>query len=292
MIPWVEFGLGAWAVQGGIHALPQALAKLAGELGVTFHFSTPVQAIEHEGNRIKGIRVKDEVRPFDVVVSNTEVKRTYRLLEAGGPLGRRSQAWRRKYEEGQPSTSGVVFLWGMDTNFAELGHHNVFFSPDYNAEFLAMFDEGRLADDPTVYVNITCKDTPTDAPPGQENWFVLVNAPNDTGPVRKTGTEALARLRQAALGRIEANLGREVRSHIVQEQVLSLGESLYGLASHSALAAFDRHPNRAPGLKGLYLCGGSVHPGGGMPLATLSGKIAAELATKDFPLVQQKDGTP
>ncbi len=282
MIPWVEFGLGAWAVDEGIHAIPRALQKLAVELGVTFRFSTPVKAIVHDHGRVRGVTVQKELLPFDLVVSNAEVQRTYKLLEAGGKLGQRPLKWKAKYEKGEPSSSGVVFLWGMDAAFAELGHHNIFFSPDYAAEFQAMFDEGRLADDPTVYVNITSKHTPGDAPPGQENWFVLINAPHDAGPTRKIGAEALATLREAVLHRVETNLGREIRSHIVQEQVLSMGESLYGLASHKALAAFDRHPNRAPGLKGLCLCGGSVHPGGGMPLAVLSGKIAAELATRDL----------
>lgn len=291
MIPWVEFGLGAWAAPEGIHSIPRAMQRLATELGVQFQFSTAVTAIVHDRGRVRGLRLGDEAapEPFDLVVTNVDVGPSYRLLEAGGPLPGGAQRRKRAYAAGEPSTSGVVFLWGVDTSHPELGLHNVFFSPDHDAEFRNLF-AGRLPDDPTAYVNITSKTTPTDAPPGQENWFVLVNAPHDPAP--GTVGADLARLRRATLGRIEANLGRRVEPHIVQEAVLtpadietatsSPGGSLYGLASHRALAAFDRHPNRAPGFRGLYFCGGSAHPGGGMPLAVLSGRIAADLATRDF----------
>jgi len=301
MIPWVEFGLGAWAADEGIHSIPRAMHRLATELGVKFRFSTPVRAIVHDRGRVQGLKIQKEVIRFDAVVTNADVGPTYRLLGHGGLLRRAQTKWREKYRKGQPSTSGVVFLWGVDTSFSELGLHNVFFSSDSDAEFKSLFEGQQLPFDPTVYVNITSKTTPGDAPPGQENWFVLVNAPHDPGPQRKVDSWAVERLREAVLRRIETNLGRVVRSHIVQEAILtpadveaatgSPGGSLYGLASHRPLAAFDRHPNRAPGFQGLYFCGGSAHPGGGMPLAVLSGRIAAELATNDLRPVQRTHGT-
>lgn len=294
MIPWVEFGLGAWAADDGIHAIPRAMHRLAADLGVRFHFSSPAVAIVHQRNRITGLRLSGSRTdlPFDLVVSNADVGPTYRLLEAGDQrLPGAAARWRDQYRRGEPSTSGVVFLWGMDTVHPELGLHNVFFSPDHDAEFRSLFG-GAIPGDPTAYVNITSRTTPADAPPGQENWFVLVNAPHDRGPDRIVTGATLERLRTATLARIKANLGRSVEDHIVQEAVVtpadleaatgSPGGSLYGLASHRALAAFDRHPNRAPGFRGLYLCGGSAHPGGGMPLAVLSGQIAADLAARDF----------
>ena len=293
LIPWVEFGLGAWAADDGIHSIPRAMHRLATELGVKFRFSTPVKAVVHDRGRIRGVRVQRELIPYDAVVSNADVGPTYRLLATGGELKRGHRAWQDRYRRGEKSTSAVVFLWGINTSFEELGLHNLFFSADPEAELRSLFSEHRLPADPTTYVNITSKATPGDAPPGQENWFVMVNAPHDPGPERIVDSWAVERVREAALRRIETNLGRVVRSHIAQEAVLtpadfeaatgSPGGSLYGLASHQALAAFDRHPNRAPGFRGLYLCGGSVHPGGGMPLAVLSGRIAAEWAARDFP---------
>lgn len=302
MIPWVEFGLGAWAALDGIHAIPRAMQRLAADLGVTFRFSTPVKAIVHSRGHIQGVQVDRAVLPFDAVVCNADVGPLYHLLAHGGPLSPRQTAWRERYRRGEPSSSGVVFLWGVDTSFAELGLHNVFFSPDSDAEFRSLFHDRKPPTDPTVYVNITAKTTPGDAPPGQENWFVLVNAPHDPGPQRIVDSWAIERLREATLRRIEENLGRVVRSHIVHEAIMTPadleaatgcpGGSLYGLASHQARAAFNRHPNRAPGFRGLYVCGGSSHPGGGMPLAVLSGRIAAELATRDLHPVQRDHGPP
>jgi len=298
MISWVEFGLGTWAAADGIHAIPRSMHKLATELGVKFRFSTPVKAIVHERGRIQGLQLKRDLLPFDAVVSNADVGPTYRLLAEGGRLSGCQCRWRNRYRKGEPSSSGVVFLWGMDTAFPELGLHNVFFSPDSDAEFRSIFEVNQVPMDPTVYVNITSKINPGDAPPGQENWFVMVNVPHDPGPRRLIDPWVLQRLKEATLRRIEANLGRIVRSHIVQEATItpadmeaatgSPGGSLYGLASHRALSAFDRHPNRAPGFRGLYFCGGSAHPGGGMPLAVLSGRIAADLATRDFAPEQQE----
>lgn len=294
MIPWVEFGLGAWAADDGIHAIPRAMHRLATELGVSFHFSTPVTALAHQGKRMSGVCLEGSPSPlpFDAVVSNVDVGPTYQLLEAGGATTPRQRRWGERYRRGEPSSSGVVFLWGMDRAHPELGLHNVFFSNDHDAEFRSLFHDREVLQDPTAYVNITSKTTPGDAPPGHENWFVLVNSPHDPGPQRLVNELTLPGLREATLNRIEANLGRSVREHIVQEAALtpadieaatgSPGGSLYGLASHRALAAFDRHPNRAPAYRGLYLSGGSAHPGGGMPLAVLSGRIAAQLATKDL----------
>jgi len=296
MIPWVEFGLGAWAADRGIHSIPEAMQTLAEAQGVRFHNETPVEAILHDGGRIRGLQTGGapgpQVHGAEVVVTNADVGPSYRLLEAGGPLPRAARRRRDAYLGGEPSSSGVVFLWGVAAEHPELGLHNVFFSPDSGTEFRALFEERRLPEDPTVYVNITSKVTPGEAPPGQENWFVLVNAPHDPGPVRRVDAEAVARLRAAVLRRVEAALGRPLGPRIVEERILtpadlerttgSPGGSLYGLASHRALAAFDRHPNRAPGFRGLYFCGGSAHPGGGMPLAVLSGRIAADLAARDF----------
>jgi phytoene dehydrogenase-like protein len=180
-----------------------------------------------------------------------------------------------------------VFLWGLSDSFPELGVNNIFFSADYRREFRELFEERTCPRDPTIYVNVTSKITPTDAPRGGENWFVLVNAPYLAG---QDWSRETARVRRRVLEVLEGRLGRPVAGRIAVEQVLTPEDirdatgssqgSLYGISSNTPLAAFLRHPNRSRRHRGLYFCGGSVHPGGGMPLAVLSGKIAADLVRK------------
>jgi len=176
----------------------------------------------------------------------------------------------------------MVFYWGMDRAFPELGLHNIFFSSDYKKEFDQIFELGEVPDEPTIYINITSKITPEDAPNGGENWFILLNVPYDRGQDWKGEAE---KARKAVLKRLEDQLDGGVERHIAVEQVMTPLEiekntnsaygSLYGISSNDVLAAFRRHPNRVKNPRGLYFCGGSSHPGGGMPLAILSGKIAA-----------------
>ena len=180
-----------------------------------------------------------------------------------------------------------MFLWGVARSFPQLQVHNIFFSGDYRAEFAALFDRLELPAEPTIYVNVTSKVEAADAPPGGENWFVLLNAPRHAG---QDWPALAARARQAVLTRLSRALGCDVGGLIRAEKILAPPDierdtgstygSLYGIASHSPVAAFLRHPNRSRRIGGLYFAGGSAHPGGGMPLALLSGPLAAELAEK------------
>ncbi len=298
IIPHVEYGLGAWAVEGGIHAVPRGLERLAQELGVQFHYGVSVDRImtNHEGaaprrfshrSAVTGLEVAGEHIPAEVVISNADVTTTYeRLLhDTEAPLYKR-------YRTLEPSSSGLVFYWGIRRRFPELGLHNIFFSDDYEGEFRQIFQEGRCGDDPTIYINITSKaGSPNDAPPDGENWFVLVNAPWDNG--QDWEAEA-ARVRTAVLRRLTAELGTDVESLIeVESRMLppdiaartdSFRGSLYGISSNSRAAAFLRHRNRSRRYPGLYFVGGSAHPGGGMPLVVLGGGIAAELVRRHHPV--------
>jgi phytoene desaturase len=286
IIPYVEYGLGGFAVAGGIHAIPAALDRLARKLGVRLILGARVERILHRSRRIRGIRVGGENLGYDVVVSNADVLRTYEDL-----LGDSEARPALRYKRLEPSSSGLVFFWGMGQSNPELGVNNIFFSADYPREFRELFVERVCPNDPTVYVNITSKVTAEDAPADGENWFVLINAPYEAG---QDWPHAVAASRQRILCRVERALGREVAGAIVTEEVMSprdielntgsrLG-SLYGISSNTPMAAFLRHPNRSRRYRGLYFCGGSVHPGGGMPLAILSGKITSDLIRRHDPV--------
>jgi phytoene dehydrogenase-like protein len=182
------------------------------------------------------------------------------------------------------SSSALIFYWGVGRPFPELHLHNIFFSRDYRAEFSHLFESKRMYDDPTVYVNITSKMEEGQAPEGKENWFVMLNAP--AGGDRFT-EEVVAHARVNTLRKLKRILGTDVEPYIETEDVLtpagierntdSYMGSLYGTSSNSRWAAFLRHANSRSGIPGLYFTGGSVHPGGGIPLCMKSAKIVASM---------------
>lgn len=284
IISYVEHSLGCYGVRGGIYRIVESLEAIALKRGVRIHYGSKVEGIHLQGGGVSELTVSGERLPFDVVVSNIDIGAMYRLLRIAGRPEPRAVTPRPE----ECSSSAVVFLWGMGERSPMLGLHNVFFSRSYRREFTEIFDRRKLPEDPTIYLHVSCKLTPSDAPAGGENWFLMVNAPPNTG---QEWPRLVADLRGRIVRRLEETLGGPLERSILRELVLtpanlesstgSLYGSLYGVASNSALSAFRRHPNRVPGVRGLYACGGSTHPGGGMPLVLLSAKIATELVERD-----------
>jgi phytoene dehydrogenase-like protein len=182
------------------------------------------------------------------------------------------------------STSALIFYWGIKREFAELDLHNIFFSANYKEEFNHLTHLKTIYHDPTVYVFISKKYQPRHAPDGCENWFTLINVPHDAG---QDWDKLIAEARKNIIAKLSAELGVDVESLIVSETVnspktieaktLSYLGALYGSASNDKYSAFLRHPNFSSKIRNLYFCGGSVHPGGGVPLCLLSAKIIDEL---------------
>ncbi|MFN8923305.1 MAG: 1-hydroxycarotenoid 3,4-desaturase CrtD [Sphingobacteriia bacterium] len=280
LIPHLEFNLGAYLPVGGMYAIAHALEGLARRQGVHFHYNQPVERITVEKQRATGLQVNGSLLAADQVVCNLDVFYAYhRLLPDQKPPERTLRQER--------SSSALIFYWGINRSFSELDVHNIFFSEDYAGEFSALFADRSLHADPTVYVHITSKQEPQDAPAGCENWFVMINAPSLAG---QDWGKLIPRARQHILAKLERMLGQPVAARIVAEQVLgpeqiqantgSYQGALYGTASNNRFAAFLRHPNFIHRIRNLYFCGGSVHPGGGVPLSLLSGKIVADLIAK------------
>ena len=171
----------------------------------------------------------------------------------------------------------------------KLIQHNIFFCDDYRREFADIFERGIPPQEPTVYVSITSKVDADHAPAGHENWFVLVNAPPADGHF-DWQREAPA-YRDRVLQTL-ADFGVDVRDRIRHEKILTPLDirtisgawrgALYGVSSNKALNAFRRPANRAKNVKNLYFAGGTTHPGGGVPMVTLSGKVAAEMVAQDL----------
>lgn len=276
MIPHLELGIGTYYPHGGMHRISQSLYELAVAVGVQFRFRESVTTINHEHRKVTGVTTKSGVHHADLVVSNMDIVPTYRELlpEVAGPKKTLAQ---------ERSSSALIFYWGITKIFADLDLHNILFSDNYQAEFDAIFNKKGLYEDPTVYINITSKETPNDAPAGCENWFVMINAPGDYG---QDWEQLVRESREHILRKITTCLGTDIRQLIATEHVLtpagiaentsSYRGALYGAASNDRFAAFLRHPNKNSSLKNLYHVGGSVHPGGGIPLCLLSAQITCD----------------
>jgi phytoene desaturase len=280
IIPHLEHHIGTYYPIGGMHQITKSLFNLAQELGVIFQFESPVEEIVVKNKKAVGVLVAGLEQPFDAVVSNMDIVPTYRHLLKG-------QKAPEKVLSQPRSSSALIFYWGIQKSFSELDLHNIFFSNDYKAEFEAIFSEKIPYHDPTVYINITSKETPADAPEGCENWFVMINVPGDTG---QDWDALIASAREAIIKKISHNLKTDIRPLIATESILeprtialktsSYQGSLYGASSNNRMAAFFRHSNFSKRIKNLYFSGGSVHPGGGIPLCLNSAKIVSELIGK------------
>ncbi len=278
IIPHVEYGLGSYYIRGGMYRLAEALLHLAGKLGVKIHTSARVEKILHDGSRVSGLMVGGEKIAAEYVLCGQDVVMAYNQLIDG--FAKRRERLNRL----EPSCSGMVFLWGVNKKHPELAHHNIFFSHDYRNEFTQIFAAKRPPDDPTIYVAITGKSDPIHAPAYGENWFVLLNMPYLTNAVQWNGETS--RVRESVMKKLQ-RMGFDIENHVEEEaaitpqdfyqRYLSNRGSIYGISSNNRSTAFKRPANRSRDLKGLYFAGGSTHPGGGIPLVLLSGKIAAEL---------------
>lgn len=276
IIPHFEHHIGAYYPKDGMHSITKAVYELALRLGVTFHFNSKVEEILVENKQIKGLRTKDQTFIFDRIICNMDVFFAYQKLLPDQPQPNRILKQER-------STSAMIFYWGIKKVFPQLAMHNIFFSNDYKNEFNHL-KVGKVAKDATIYINITTNHTPEDAPKGSQNWFVMVNVPSQS---KNQQSFDVHELKTQVITKLSNMLGEPIEPLIEIEETLSPEEieaktqshqgSLYGTASNKPLSAFLRHPNFSNHVQGLYFCGGSVHPGGGIPLCLLSAKIAVDL---------------
>jgi phytoene desaturase len=275
MIPHLEQNQGTYYPYGGMISITKALHQLAMKKGVRFHFNQQVGAIHHENGKCTGIEVNGEKILAHVVVSNADIHQTYHKLL-------KDPVKTKKIEKIERSSSALIFYWGIRKSFDKLGLHNIFFSKNYKKEFDALFKEKTLIDDPTVYINITSKMEKGMAPHGAENWFVMINAPTHVG---QDWSMLIQRARKHVLEKLSRMLNQPIEPLIESEQLLDPVEierrtgtyqgSLYGTSSNDLMAAFLRPANASNSIRGLYFCGGTVHPGGGIPLCLKSAAITA-----------------
>lgn len=282
MIAHLETGKGVFFPQGGMHSITESLYKLACRLGVSFHFNQSVEKIVTENGKVTGIIVGDRTEAADIIVSNMDIYYTYRNLLDDNKNALKMAALER-------SSSAFIFYWGIGKTFDNLGLHNIIFSKDYKEEFSYIFTKKQLYHDPTIYINITAKEQKNLAPEGMENWFVMVNTHHHTG---ENWHEKANIIRENIIKKLNDQWGTDISPLIKVEEILhpimiqentgSYLGSLYGTSSNKRQAAFLRHPNFSSKTKGLYFAGGSVHPGGGIPLCLRSAAIVEKLIVKNL----------
>ncbi len=302
---------GVWALEGGMQALATALEQLARSNGARFVYNTSVREIAVAAGRVQGVRLAEPgqpigqgtargpVRPFDMVVMNGDA-----AALASGALGSDVAAAVPRVAA-QRSQSAITWSALAEPVGRPLAFHTVCFSDDYRAEFDAVFARGCVPSRPTVYICAPDRaagaaspaartDLPPGAPRAPERMFCLINAPAN-GDRERYGEKEIAECRT----RMEDQLDRcGVRLNLVEgtETVTTpetfaamfpqTGGALYGMASHGWQASF-RRPGVRTRVRGLYLAGGSVHPGPGVPMAALSGRMAAAAMIRDCGLTQR-----
>ena len=282
LIAHLEHNEGSFYPTGGMISITNALVAVAKKIGVQFYFNSPVQKITTTNNKVTGVVVNDEAVAADIVVSNADVYFTYLNLLAAPSKAQQILAQER-------SSSALIFYWGIKKEFPQLSLHNIFFTENYEAEFAHLFDVKIPFTDPTVYINITSVCEPgIQAPAGKQNWFVMVNVPANTG---QDWAVITASVKKEVLAKLERMLAEPIEPLIETEKILdpllieantaSYQGSLYGTSSNAPMAAFLRHPNFSKQYNGLYFVGGSVHPGGGIPLCLKSAEIMSNLVAKD-----------
>jgi 1-hydroxycarotenoid 3,4-desaturase len=277
---------GVWLVEGGMHRIAQVLARLAVARGARLRYAADVAEIEVAGGRLAGVRLADGERiEADAVVFNGDA-----AALAAGLLGDPVRAGGCAMPLAKRSLSAVTWAMRAEADGFPLLRHSVFFSRDYPAEFADLLRGGRLPAAPTVYVCAQDRDADDAAPPdGPERLLCLVNAhPNGDA---KTFTEAeIAECETATfalLGRCGLTLRRTPEATVLTTPTdfstlfPGTGGALYGAAVHGPMASF-RRPGARTKIPGLYLAGGSTHPGAGVPMAALSGRLAAASVIADL----------
>ncbi len=285
-IPYMEQTFGAWHLGGGLGTLADALARRCVERGVTMRYACDVDQVVLRDGRAAGVRlVGGEVVPADIVVSNADARHLYDDL-VDDPRGRKVA---RDLAKAAPALSGFVMLLAVRGRTPGIRHHNVWFPEDYDGEFDAIFGRSpHPADDPAIYACVP--DDPLMRPDDDsESWFILVNTPRHgdgrhgtvdwsaPGRADAYADHLLQRLAERGVDLRDRIAWRELRSPAdLEHATRAPGGSIYGSSSNGAKAAFQRPANASP-VPGLFLVGGSAHPGGGLPLVGMSAEIVADL---------------
>ena len=289
LLPYTELAEdGLYYPEGGIYALPTAMAAVARKLGVQIETGRNVTQIVVKDGKVRGVCVGDELLPADIVISNADLPYTYTDLLAERPAKYEEASWKQ-----QAFTSSAFMLYlGTDRVYSELRHHNFFLSSDYKRNFEEIFQAKAPPRDPSFYVNAPGRTDPSVAPPGHDTLFVLVPIPHLTDQMRWNGCQ-IERFKSKVYDKLESRGLTDLRKHIVVEQVITPHDwqtqynlkygAAFGLSHGILQVGYFRPSNKAPKVDGLYFVGASTVPGTGVPLVCLGAKLVTERILADWP---------
>lgn len=277
LMPLIQFDYGLWYVKGGMYELARGLGRLLDDLGVPVHLSSEVASIDHRGSRVEGITLTNGKKiAADYVVCNMEVIPAYRRL-----LDEPAAFVDKLEERFAPACSGIVLHLGTDRVYEQLAHHNFFFSKNQHKHFDTVFQQGRLPEDPTIYLVAPTRTDPSKAPAGHDNIKILPHIP-PIDPERPYTHEDYVALKDRVLDKLERMGLTDLRKHTVVEDLLTPYDiermyysnrgSVYGVVSDWKRNQAFKAPKQSSKYRNLFFTGGSVNPGGGMPMAILSGQ--------------------
>ena len=288
LLPYTELAEdGLYYPEGGIYALPTAMAAVAQKLGVVIETGRNVTQIMVKDGRARGVCVDGDVVTADLVISNADLPYTYTDLLAERPARRSEESWKR-----QPFTSSAFMLYlGTDRVYPTLKHHNFFLSSDYKRNFEEIFSVKIPPRDPSFYVNAPGRTDPSVAPPEHDNLFVLVPIPHLTDQMRWDDAQ-IEKFKVKVYDKLESRGLTDLRKHVVVEQVVTPHEwrdqynlkygAAFGLSHGILQVGYFRPANKSPEVENLYFVGASTVPGTGVPLVCLGAKLVTERILADY----------
>ncbi|MCH2065212.1 MAG: phytoene desaturase family protein [Roseibacillus sp.] len=281
MMPIIQFDYGLWYVKGGMYNLARGLGRLLEDLDIRVRLGQEVGSIDRSGGRVvSGVTLEGGSRlTADYVVCNMEVLPAYRKLLSEPP------AFMKKLQRFAPACSGLVLHLGTNRVYHELAHHNFFYSKNQNKHFHTVFRDGELPEDPTIYMVAPTRTDPSKAPEGCDNLKILPHIPPINPENPHTMDDYLA-LKERVIDKLERMGLTDLRRHTIVEDLLTPPDierlynsnrgSIYGVVSDWKRNQAFKAPKQSSKYSNLFFTGGSVNPGGGMPMAILCGQKVSD----------------
>ena len=278
-MPTIQYRYDLWYVDGGLYHIALGLGRLMDELGIQVHLNSAVSEVRKEGGRVTGLVANDVFHPADIIVSNMEVIPAYEKLLA------EDEAFLKTLEKYEPSCSGLVLELGLDRQYPQLAHHNFLYSEHQKKHFHTVFRKRELPPDPTIYLVAASRTDPTVAPPGCDCLKILPHIPHIDDNKPLTRGDYLA-FKERVVDKLERMGLENLRQHTVfehcwtpldiREQYNSNKGSIYGVVSDRFKNLAFKAPKQSVRYPNLFFVGGSVNPGGGMPMVILCGQNVAK----------------